>query len=141
MTRILLGKGLPRSTALLLGAAGWDAVHGQDVGLSTSSDTAIADSAGMNRQVICTLDADLHALLAVSGSDTPSVMRARCEGLRGPDVVGLLLASAGDNARGPIGRNDHDHRNGQSHSPVAHRPTAARKIVIVLPALAGALEI
>ena len=67
-------------------------MHLQDIGLSTSSDTAIIQYARMNNQTICTLDADFHALLAVSGSDTPSVIRIRREGLRGPDVANLLLA-------------------------------------------------
>ena len=68
-------------------------MHGQDVGLSASSDTAIADNARMNRQVICTLDADFHAKLAVSGSDTALVIRIRREGLGGQDVADLLVAS------------------------------------------------
>ena len=67
-------------------------MHVHDIGLSTSSDSAIIRYARMNNQTICTLDADFHALLAVSGSETPSVIRIRREGLRGADLASLLLA-------------------------------------------------
>ena len=45
----------------------------------------------LSSHIICTLDADFHALLALSGSAMPSVIRIRREGLRGPDLAKLLL--------------------------------------------------
>ena len=39
-----------------------------------------------------TLDADFHALLAMSGAIAPSVIRIRIEGLRGEALTELLLA-------------------------------------------------
>ena len=59
-------------------------------GLSTATDDHILEYARANNRVVCTLDADLHALLAVSGSLGPSVIRLRREGLRRPDVASLL---------------------------------------------------
>jgi predicted nuclease of predicted toxin-antitoxin system len=44
-----------------------------------------------NEGVICTLDADFHTLLAVSGASGPSVVRIRREGMRGAEVASLLV--------------------------------------------------
>ena len=41
--------------------------------------------------VVATLDADFHALLALSGETRPSVIRVRVEGLRAEAFVTLLL--------------------------------------------------
>lgn len=90
MIRLLLDQGLPRSTVELLRADGWDVVHAYECGLSTASDEQILEFGRTNNRVVCTLDADLHALLAVSGSPAPSVIRIRREGLRGADVASLL---------------------------------------------------
>jgi len=40
--------------------------------------------------VVVTLDADFHAILAVSGARGPSVIRLRMQGLRAQEVLGLL---------------------------------------------------
>ena len=91
MTRILLDQGLPRSAAELLRAANWEVVHAQEIGLATQSDAEIIQYARNEQRVIVTLDADFHALLAVSGSNCPSVVRIRREGLRGLGLSNLLM--------------------------------------------------
>ena len=90
MTRLLLDQGLPRSAVELLRAEGWDVVHAVDCGLDTASDEQILEFARSNDRTVCTLDADFHALLAVSGARTPSVVRIRRQGLRGPEIASLL---------------------------------------------------
>jgi predicted nuclease of predicted toxin-antitoxin system len=59
--------------------------------LQAASDEAILQFALANHRVICTLDADFHTLLAVSGASGPSVVRIRREGMRGAEVASLLF--------------------------------------------------
>ena len=93
MIRLLLDQGLPRTAAIHLRAVNWDVVHVQEIGLSRFSDVAIIEYARKNERCVCTLDADFHALLAVEGGQSPSVIRIRKEGLRGRDLAVLLIDS------------------------------------------------
>jgi predicted nuclease of predicted toxin-antitoxin system len=88
--RVLLDQGLPRSAVELLRADGWDAVHVFECGLGSARDEQILEYARASGYVVCTLDADFHSMLAVSGSSGPSVVRVRREGLRGPELASLL---------------------------------------------------
>jgi predicted nuclease of predicted toxin-antitoxin system len=88
LIRLLLDQGLPRSTVDFLLGAEWDVVHACQCGLATASDEQILQYARANGRVICTLDADFHALLAVAGASGPSVVRIRREGMR--VVLGLV---------------------------------------------------
>ena len=65
----------------------------QEIGLSKYTDVAIIEYARAEGRCICTLDADFHALLAVAGSRSPSVVRIRKEGLRGRDLATWLIES------------------------------------------------
>lgn len=70
-----------------------------DIGLDRASDPEILDYARNQGQLIITLDADFHSLLAVSGARSPSVIRIRREGLRGAEVASLIqqvLVRVGD---------------------------------------------
>lgn len=91
MIKILLDQGLPRSAAELLRQQGWDALHVGDVGLAAASDQTILKHAELQGSTVVTLDADFHALLAVSGASEPSVVRLRIEGLRGNELAALLV--------------------------------------------------
>lgn len=90
--KLLLDQGLPRSTASLLRARGIDVVHTGEVGLASADDTTIIQAARQQGRVVVTLDADFHALLALSGADKPSVVRIRIEGLRAEPLAALLQA-------------------------------------------------
>jgi predicted nuclease of predicted toxin-antitoxin system len=88
--RLLLDQGLPRTAAALLRDTGRDAVHTGECGLATASDSAILDHARAEVQVVVTLDADFHALMALSGATNPSVIRIRVEGLRADALADIL---------------------------------------------------
>ncbi len=90
MHRLLLDQGLARATAAILRERGWDAVHVGELGLAHASDRSILELARRDGRMLCTLDADFHQLLALSGATSPSVIRIRIEGLRGPALARLL---------------------------------------------------
>ena len=91
--RFLLDQGLPRSTSRHLTAAGHDAVHVADIGLSAADDGAILERGRAEDRVVVTLDTDFHALLALSGAERPSVIRIRLEGLQAADVARVVAAA------------------------------------------------
>lgn len=91
MTGVLLDQGISRSAIAQLRDAGWDAVHVYDIGLGQASDRHILDYARAEGRICITLDADFHALVAVSNDIVPSVIRLRREGLRGPELAQLIL--------------------------------------------------
>ena len=89
--KLLLDQGLPRSTVLHLRNTGIEAIHVGDEGLATAPDSKILDFGRQEGLVVVTLDADFHALLALSGLNGPSVIRIRIEGLRGEALARLLV--------------------------------------------------
>ncbi len=99
MIKMLLDQGLPRTAASLLRERGWDVQHVSERGMSRAEDAAIITLARMEQRMVVTLDADFHALLAVSGATGPSVLRIRMEGLKADQVASLVervLALASD---------------------------------------------
>jgi len=89
--KLLLDQGLPRSASKLLGEAGVDAVHVAELGLSSAEDIQILQLAKQDHFTVVTLDADFHALLALSQAASPSVIRIRIEGLKAKALTALLL--------------------------------------------------
>ena len=88
--KLLLDQGTPRSAAALLRQAGLDALHTGECGLAEASDAEIIQRAAEQERIVVTLDADFHALLALSASRKPSVIRLRIEGLRAEEFCRLL---------------------------------------------------
>jgi predicted nuclease of predicted toxin-antitoxin system len=87
---LLLDQGLPRGAVSILRQAGHDTVHAGDIGLATAEDTQILSRAVAEQRVVITLDADFHALLALSGADKPSVIRIRIEGLKAAALAKMI---------------------------------------------------
>jgi predicted nuclease of predicted toxin-antitoxin system len=90
--KLLLDQGLPRSAAKWLREAGIDTVHVSEIGYSTADDAAILQRGRDEERIVITLDADFHALLALSRATTPSVIRIRIEGLNGQKAADLIQA-------------------------------------------------
>ena len=88
--KLLLDQGLPRTAAALLNTAGINTVHVGDIGYAAAEDAAILQLGKDQHRVVVTLDADFHALLALSGATEPSVIRIRIEGLRAAELATLL---------------------------------------------------
>ena len=59
--------------------------------MAHSSDLEILQLAEREQRIVVTLDADFHAMLAISGADRPSVIRIREEGLKGPAICQLII--------------------------------------------------
>ncbi len=89
--KFLLDQGLPRSTVQYLQVSGISAEHVGDLGMAEASDSTILSNADEKGAVVVTLDSDFHALLALSGASSPSVIRIRLEGLKGEDVARIIL--------------------------------------------------
>jgi predicted nuclease of predicted toxin-antitoxin system len=89
--KLLLDQGLPRSAVVHLRAAGIEAVHVGERALATAPDSVILDIARQEQLIVVTLDADFHALLVLSGTAGPSVIRIRIEGLRAESLAEVLI--------------------------------------------------
>jgi predicted nuclease of predicted toxin-antitoxin system len=63
-------------------------------GCQRAADEEILGFALGKNGVVVTLDADFHAILAVSGAVGPSVIRIRIQGLRAMEIVERLLLAA-----------------------------------------------
>jgi predicted nuclease of predicted toxin-antitoxin system len=92
--RWLLDQGLPLRAADLLRSAGEDAVHVSEIGMAKTADELILKHASEEDRILVTLDADFHAILALSGAKGPSVIRFRMEGMTATSAADLILKIA-----------------------------------------------
>jgi predicted nuclease of predicted toxin-antitoxin system len=88
--RLVLDQGVPRDAAALLREHGHDCTHVGEIGMSTATDEEIVAWSLEQRAIVITLDADFHAILAVSRASAPSVIRMRIQGLDASAVVDLV---------------------------------------------------
>lgn len=88
--KLLLDQGLPRGAVAELVRLGVDAIHVGAIGMAAASDREIVEHARSGGMTVVTLDADFHALLALSNATSPSVVRVRIEGLRGVELAVLV---------------------------------------------------
>jgi len=88
--RLVLDQGVPRDAAALLRSLGHDCIHVGEIGMSQAADDEILAFSREGSAVVVTLDADFHAIVAVSGAQGPSVIRMRLQGLGGPEVVEVV---------------------------------------------------
>jgi predicted nuclease of predicted toxin-antitoxin system len=104
--RLVLDQGVPRDAASRLRDLGYECTHAGEVGLWKAADDEILAFAFEKHATIVTLDADFHAILAVSGAAGPSVIRLRIQGLRAPAIVEVvqqvLTAFEADLKRGSL---------------------------------------
>jgi predicted nuclease of predicted toxin-antitoxin system len=81
-------------------------MHAGEIGMSKASDEEILAFSLEKSAVVVTLDADFHAILAVSGASGPSVIRLRLQGLGASEVVervrDVLAVYECDLARGSL---------------------------------------
>jgi predicted nuclease of predicted toxin-antitoxin system len=88
--RLILDQGVPHDSAALLRSFGYDCTHVGEIGMSQAADKEILALALGRSAVVVTLDADFHAILAVSGAHGPSVIRMRLQGLGAAEVVEVV---------------------------------------------------
>jgi predicted nuclease of predicted toxin-antitoxin system len=88
--KLLLGQGVPRTAVDAFGQLGFDAAHTGAIGMAKASDQDILERARREGETVVTLDADFHALLALSSAPAPSVIRVRIEGLKGADMAAVV---------------------------------------------------
>lgn len=88
--KLLLDQNLSAAAAEILRADGLDVLHTREIGLATADDRDILIWCREHARILITHDADCHALLALSGATSPSVVRIRLEGLRDQAMAELI---------------------------------------------------
>lgn len=95
--RFLVDENLSRRLASALGAAGHDAVHVAELGMSSASDLAILEAARTQNRIILSSDTDFGTLLAGMRASAPStILVRRVSNRRVEELAALILANLDD---------------------------------------------
>ncbi|PKN62402.1 MAG: hypothetical protein CVU57_24250 [Deltaproteobacteria bacterium HGW-Deltaproteobacteria-15] len=89
--RILIDMNLSPEWEDALRSAGWPATHWSRIGRPDASDREIMSWARKNDHVLLTHDLDFGSILAVSKSDSPSVIQIRTQNLTPSYLVPFIL--------------------------------------------------
>jgi predicted nuclease of predicted toxin-antitoxin system len=84
---------VPRGAAVLLRERNYECTHVGEAGMSRATDQQILAWSLAQESTVVTLDADFHAILAVSRSTGPSVIRVRMQGL-GAFAAAVIIEKA-----------------------------------------------
>ena len=87
---VVLDQGIPRDAASFLRERGHDCIHVGEIEMSMATDEEIVAWSLERGAIVVTLDADFHAILAVSQARAPSVIRIRIQGLAALAVANLV---------------------------------------------------
>ncbi|HYI92458.1 MAG TPA: DUF5615 family PIN-like protein [Bryobacteraceae bacterium] len=96
--RILVDMNLSPLWIPFLQQHGFEATHWSSIGAASAADAEIMDHARAHGLVIFTHDLDFGMLLAMRGSDGPSVVQIRTQDVL-PAAVGSLIVNALNDAR------------------------------------------
>lgn len=134
--RLVLDQGVPRDAAASLRGLGFECMHVGEIGMSKSEDNEILAWALGRNAIVVTLDADFHAILAVSGAGAPSVIRVRIQGLGASAVVELVQQNTRQIRRRSQARmSGHGEGKQGNVSPAADRRLPKRPNRRISPAL------
>jgi predicted nuclease of predicted toxin-antitoxin system len=87
--KLLLGQGLPRSTAPILREKHIDATHVGELGMSTASDKSIIEYTRNHSFSIVTLDSDFHASWPLPMQQDHLLLDLRIQPLRAQEAASL----------------------------------------------------
>jgi predicted nuclease of predicted toxin-antitoxin system len=91
--KVLIDMNLSPSWARVLNEAGYEATHWSEIGPANAPDPAIMAYAAASGFVILTSDLDFGIALAITNTETPSVVQIRSEDLR-PASIAMQVALA-----------------------------------------------
>lgn len=89
--RLLIDMNLSPSWVGFFVANGVDAVHWKDVGAGSADDATLLAWARESGRLVFTHDLDFSALIALAGSDGPSILQVRTQAVLPEDIGAAVL--------------------------------------------------
>lgn len=95
--RFLIDENLSRRLVGALTSAGHDAIHVNDLGLSSAQDEEVLQTATAQRRILVSADTDFGTVLAATRATTPSMLLVRrISHRRADELAALMLANLDD---------------------------------------------